>query len=303
MKASCSELGPIAVVGVYVRFDGIDNRTSIVDIPECCDDPYANSSLGSSCKVIEYVFKLMCSARCDNPEEYIESTANGSTAPISEFSWMPSTVDNSSKTIGFQSRSKPSSKQVTEPTMEGPAATIPISTVQSTSSSLFAQSRMKIDKRSTKTNAKFMKQLIPQFNNNQRDFMWGDRSNDELEITANLLTTNGKPEEGDVDVDRYMELISEYKKSNHDEDVIGDDDEEGGEDDDEGPQDFMSKNWRLIIFVTALAILAVCFCAILVATAAYENYWTFCAVIPVWLSACIMTQWYVHDPDFLVNNW
>lgn len=81
MKAHCSNMGSIAVVRAYVRFDNADIKASGIEVPECCYDPYANSSLGSATKVIGYIFKLKCSTTCDNPNEYINRTTNGSASP------------------------------------------------------------------------------------------------------------------------------------------------------------------------------------------------------------------------------
>ena len=96
LKARCNGIGSFALVRIYARFSNEDNKTRETGVPTCCDDPYADSSVGSSSNVIEYLFKLKCLATCDNPDEYIDGTTKRTVpalaASLPEPSQMPSPV-------------------------------------------------------------------------------------------------------------------------------------------------------------------------------------------------------------------
>jgi len=102
MRAYCSNAGSFAVAQAYVRFGNSDHTTSNAEIPKCCHDPYVDSSLASSSKVIKYEFKLKCSPSCDNTKAHADNRTNESEttaiiAPLSGSMRKPSRTAPSSE--------------------------------------------------------------------------------------------------------------------------------------------------------------------------------------------------------------
>ena len=64
----------------------------VVEIPKCCQDPYVNTATATDNEdyyVIEYVFEVMCTPTCDDPDDYIDdqlpdppTTVSPTTSPI-----------------------------------------------------------------------------------------------------------------------------------------------------------------------------------------------------------------------------
>ena len=93
MKARCFNTGSITIVRVYVRFNNPGKMMGDAKLPKCCNDPYIDSSSALSPTVIEYVFKLKCTATCNNPETHFDGIL--STSPSFEQSEMPPKIHSS----------------------------------------------------------------------------------------------------------------------------------------------------------------------------------------------------------------
>ena len=90
LKAHCFGDANFATIRTYVRYSTTadtaigaiiaagNSSKMIMDIPKCCQDPYASSNNnGDNYAVIRYVYKLKCTPSCDNPEEYFDGETNG----------------------------------------------------------------------------------------------------------------------------------------------------------------------------------------------------------------------------------
>mmetsp|Transcript_40172 Transcript_40172/g.46209 ORF Transcript_40172/g.46209 Transcript_40172/m.46209 type:complete len:860 (+) Transcript_40172:168-2747(+) len=89
MKAHCdndsSSSSSMAIIRTYSRYKYSSTTPTstppstigsvVVEIPKCCHDPYANTATATDNEdyyVIEYVFKVMCTPTCDDPDDYID---------------------------------------------------------------------------------------------------------------------------------------------------------------------------------------------------------------------------------------